>query len=177
MGDAFLKPEESIEIWDVRPGDKIADFGCGSGYFSIPLGKRVGAMGKVYALDIRTEALEATRAKLKLFHLFNIEPARADLERERGSGLKSESVDKILIANILFQAENKDAVVGEAFRVLRSGGTLMAVEWNETKNTAGPALSERIPRDVAERMFQRAGFSLVKEFPAGSHHYGLIFKK
>ncbi len=177
MADAFLNPEESIEAWDVRPGDKVADFGCGAGFFSIPLGRRVGPTGRIYALDIRPEALEATRAKIKLFHLFNIEPARADLERERGSGLKSDSVDKVLIANILFQAEDKNALAGEAHRILKPQGTLMVIEWSEEKNTAGPAVEGRMGKDAAQRLFQRAGFSFYKEFPAGSHHYGLIFKK
>ena len=177
MADAFLKPEESIEVWDVRPGDKVADFGCGAGFFSIPLGQRVGPTGRVYALDIRPEALEATRAKVKLFHLFNIEPTRADLERERGSGLKNESIDKVLIANILFQAENKDMIVREAYRILRPGGTLMVIEWEDGKVTAGPAADGRIQKDGAQRLFQNVGFSFYKEFHAGSHHYGLIFKK
>ena len=107
MAEAFLNPDGVIEAWDVRPGDKVADFGCGAGFFSVPLGSRVGSNGKIYALDIRPEALEATRAKVKLFHIFNIEPSRADLELPRGSGLRDGSVDKVLISNILFQAENK----------------------------------------------------------------------
>ena len=140
--DLFLNPEKIIEEWDIRPGDLIADFGCGAGFFSIPLGKRVGSNGRVYALDIRSEALEAVRAKIKLFHLFNVEPSRADLERERGSGLKSETIDKVIIANILFQAENKKSIAEEAHRILKPGGSIIVIEWNEEK--AGPVLPSKL---------------------------------
>lgn len=178
MPDGFLKPEEALDVWDVRPGDKVADFGCGAGFFSLPLGQRVGPNGKVYALDVRPEALEATRAKIKLFHLFNIEPQRADLEKPRGSGIKDESIDKVLIANILFQAENKSALAEEAFRILKKGGGLMVIEWKEDAVPAGgPALAERVGQDEAKNIFGKTGFSFFKELPAGAHHYELIFNK
>lgn len=178
MPDLFLNPEQAIDVWDVRPGEKIADFGCGAGFFALPLGQRVGPNGKVYALDIRPEALEATRAKIKLFHLFNIEPQRADLEMPRGSGIRDESVDKVLISNILFQAQNKNALAAEASRVLRKGGSLMAMEWSENPSSAGgPSLDHRVGKDEAKKILESAGFSFYKEFSAGSHHYGLIFNK
>lgn len=180
MNEMFLKPEEAIEVWDVRPGDKIADFGCGAGFFSVPLGRRVGSNGKIYALDIRPEALEATRAKVKLFHLFNIEPSRADLELPRGSGIKDESLDKVLISNILFQAEDKNAIAEEARRILKPGGSVMVVEWNDNggpQADGGPSLDHRIGKDEAKKFMQDTGLSFFKEFSAGSSHYGLIFKK
>lgn len=175
--EGFLRPEAVIEEWDVRPGEKIADFGCGPGFFSIPLGRRVGPSGRVYALDIREEALEAARSKIKFFHVYCVETARANLEAPNGSGLRGESVDKVVIANILFQAENKEAVIVEAFRILRPGGTVAVIEWNDLQNTGGPALGERIGEDEAKQLFAKAGFTLVKNFAAGTHHYGLIFSK
>ena len=174
--DLFLNPEKVIEEWDIRPGDIIADFGCGAGFFSIPLGKRLGSNGRVYSLDIRPEALEAVRAKIKLYHLFNIEPSQADLEKERGSGLKSETIDKVIIANILFQAENKKNIVEEAHRILKPGGLAIVLEWNEEEK-AGPVLPNKLHRDEVAEIFKETGLSLVKKFNAGTHHYGLIFKK
>lgn len=175
--EGFLKPDEVIAEWDIRPGERVADFGCGAGFFSLPLGQRVGPSGRVYALDIREEALEATRAKIKLYHFFNVEPVRADLEAPNGSGLKNESADKVIISNILFQAENKKAVAAEAYRILRPGGSVMIIEWSDLKNTGGPSLEERIGEDEARKIFEEAKFEFVKNFDAGTHHYGLVFKK
>lgn len=172
-----MRPQDAIEIWDVRPGEKIADFGCGAGYFSVPLGQRVGTGGRVYALDIRPESLEATRAKAKLFRVYSVETSQANLENAGGSGLREESVNKIIISNILFQTQHKQGLAQEAYRVLKPGGTIMVIEWSEEKNSGGPPLADRVNREEAEKYFLTAGFVFYKEFSAGSHHYGLIFKK
>ena len=177
LSDAFLKPEEALEAWDIRPGDTIADFGCGAGFFSLPMAHRVGAQGKIYAIDVREEALSSARSKIKVFHAFWIDLVRGDLEKANGTGLKDESVDKVLITNILFQVENKKAVLTEAYRILRFDGSVMLVEWDQDKDVKGPVLPGTVNKKEAVRLMTEQGFVLHKECYAGSHHYGLIFKK
>ena len=164
--ELFLNPDSVVDEWDVRPGEIVADFGAGSGFFSVALAKRVGYAGKVYALDVREEALEAVRARAKSFRLLNIDTIKTDLEKERGSTLKNDTVDKIVISNILFQAENKQNIIEEAHRILKPEGLTIAIEWKD-----------KIKKEEVERMFELAGFQKHKEFVSGSHHYGLIFKK
>lgn len=176
LGDSFLKPEDAIESWDIRPGEKIADFGCGAGFFTIPIAQKVGAQGAVYAIDVRQEALGATQTKIKLFRLANVNLIRANLETPRASGLKDASIDKVIITNILFQVDDKNSILLEAFRILKPKGTLLLIEWND-ENKTGPVLPSTINRKEAEKICGGAGFILYKDFFAGSHHYGLIFKK
>ncbi|MEK7560241.1 MAG: class I SAM-dependent methyltransferase [Patescibacteria group bacterium] len=164
--DSFLNPENVVEEFDVRPGEIIADFGAGSGFFSVALAKRVGHTGKVYALDIRAEALEAVKSKAKFYKILNIEPIRANLELSRGSGLKNDIANKVIISNILFQSENKKNIAEEAYRILKPGGNAIVIEWKE-----------KMEKSAAQNLFETVGFSLKKDFSAGSHHYGLIFKK
>lgn len=172
----FLNPNQVLENWDIRPGEKIADFGCGPGFYSIPLGEKVGGNGKIYAFDIRTEALEATRSKVKVFHLFNVEPTQADLEAPRGSGIRDSGVDKVLIANILFQAPDQSAIIDEALRIIRPGGSLLIVEWNDN-DASHPIPSSAVNKEEIKSLILSKGLDLTKEFPAGAHHYALIFSK
>ncbi|OHA04349.1 MAG: hypothetical protein A2934_04255, partial [Candidatus Sungbacteria bacterium RIFCSPLOWO2_01_FULL_47_10] len=132
---------------------------------------------KVYALDIQKEALSLIRARAKIEHLLNIETVRADLELPRGSKLKDESADFVLISNILFQAEKKNEIIAESFRVLKPGGRLAIFEWDQSASTGGPPMRLRIPPNTAKTFAQNAGFALDREFSAGSHHYGFIFRK
>lgn len=126
----FLEPEKIVPFFGLKPGDHVADFGAGHGYFTIPLARLVGGDGAVYAIDIQQPALDVIRAKASQEHLLNIEYVWADLETLRGSRLKDQFIDFVLIANILFQVENKLGLMQEAYRVLRQGGRMALVEWS-----------------------------------------------
>jgi len=177
MAEKFLEPAVALDSWDIRPGEAVADFGCGSGFFAVVLGQRVGPKGTVYALDVRQEALDITKTKTKIFQLSNIQLIRADLESPRGSGIKDQAVDKVLITNVLFQAEDKGAILQEAYRILKDGGSLLMIEWDSETPGAKPKLPTVISKKEAERVITQIGFHLQKECSAGSHHYGLVFKK
>lgn len=173
----FIDPEEVVKVLDILPGMKVADFGAGAGFYTLPIAKRVGASGKVFALDIRKEALEVIRSKAREGRLLNIEAIWSDLEAKEGSHLKENSADLIIASNILFQVENKSSIAQEAFRILKPGGRIVLVEWDEEKKSFGPPLAHLVNRQEAEQIFLKAGFAFEKEFNAGEHHYGLILKK
>lgn len=174
---AFLEPERIVKSFGLEKGDYVADFGAGHGYFVIPLARTVGGDGKVYALDIQKEVLEIIRAKAKLAHLLNIETVWADLDEPQGSKLKDRFIDFVLIANILFQAEKKDALLTEAFRVLREGGRLAVIEWDADSGNLGPPRESRLKKEEAKTLALKAGFAQDREFAAGDQHYGLLFNK
>lgn len=173
----FLEPERIVRYFGLDRGDYAADFGAGHGYFTIPMARAVGGEGRVYALDIQKAALDIIRSKAKLEHLLNIDLIWTDLDMPRGSKLKDKFLDFVLVSNILFQMERKDRLLEETFRVLREKGTLAVVEWDETSTPLGPALGLRAKKADAMRLAKDAGFQLDREFEAGSHHYGLLFRK
>ena len=115
----FLNPNEVLNQLELREDMIAADFGCGSGGWVIPLAKKLEE-GKVYAIDILEESLSALKSKAQLEKVSNIETVRVDLEK--GSGLGDSSLDLVLATNLLFQVENKNAIMGEIKRVLKKGG-------------------------------------------------------
>lgn len=172
----FLDPEKLVERLAISPGMAVADFGSGSGFFSIPLGRAVGKQGKVFAIDVVPQASEAVSSRSRLEGLLQIETIRADLEQPDGSKLSGESIDLVLVANILFQAKKKDAVLEEANRILKQGGRLIMVEWRPD-SPFGPEKTARVSPDEAKRLAAGAGFRLQEEFAGGPHHYVLVFEK
>ena len=48
-----------------KPGDRVLDFGCGSGFFTRAFAKRVGENGKVFSVDLQEEMLAIVRKKME----------------------------------------------------------------------------------------------------------------
>jgi FkbM family methyltransferase len=173
----FVRPEETIKMFDLEPGMVVADFGCGSGHYTIAAAKRVGEKGRVYALDIQKDLLQAMKSTVELNNLKNIEIIWADLDLSQGSRLADNSVDFVIISNILFQAENRQQITKEALRILKDGGGVAVIEWDREGGKTGPLLEKRVAKEEARNIFLEQGFKLEKEFQPGDNHYGLIFKK
>lgn len=171
---AFLEPEKVLDEIELRDDMIAAEFGCGSGGFIIPLAKRLEG-GRVYGLDIQEEALSALKGKLDREGLANVEVKRCDIEAPEGSTLPANSLDLVLIPNVLFQVEDKEQVLKEAVRVLREGGKILVVDWLP-KAPIGPK-EGRISPDELKEIAKELKLKLEKEFEAGKYHYGLVFAK
>lgn len=172
----FLNPDKIVSAFGVEEGMSVADFGCGSGYFTILLGKQVGESGRVYALDIQDSALDAVKNKAGVAGIQNIETRRANLETLGSSGLADDSQDVVLLANILFQSSKKADILKESKRVLKEGGRLIVIDWRRGSGGFGPPNDIRT-EDVSMRVLvSEAGFLYEDQIDAGQFHYGLIFK-
>lgn len=175
--NTFVDPQGVLNQLSIGSGQKVADFGCGSGYFTFEFAKRVGSEGQVFALDILPSALEAVESRAKLLGLQNVSTKRANLEREQGSTFLAESVDWVVIKDILLQNQDKKAILGEAFRILRPGGHVLVMEWNPDEALVGPEHKLRIAKGELQKMVAEAGFSVEKELSVGAFHYAFVLKK
>lgn len=173
----FLNPDEIIGQLEIALGAQIADFGCGTGFFSIALAKKVGSAGKVFALDIMPQALESVAGRAELSGLTNVVTKRANLEKENGSKLESASLDWVILKDILFQNKDKKVILQEVYRVLKPGGNLLIAEWNETFQGIGPAMELRIKKEDLQKMSAEEKMIFSKEIQAGKFHYACVFKK
>lgn len=170
----FLDPQSLLDKLGIKEGMLVADFGSGAGHFAILIARKVGMQGTVYAIDIQKGPIESVRSNSKLQGLTNVQAIRGDLEREKGSTLSEKSIDIVFCANVLFQVKNRSAVIREAKRVLKKKGKLVIIEWR-VEASWGPQVHTRLSREDFVTLAEKEGFILEKEFPAGSHHYGLAF--
>jgi ubiquinone/menaquinone biosynthesis C-methylase UbiE len=174
---SFINPEEVIDQMDLQLGSQVADFGCGTGYFSLPLAKKLKEDGTVYAIDILKEKLEAVESQAKLSGLSNVVTKRVNLEKLGGSQFADESLDWVIIKDMLFQNKDKKVVFEEAKRVLKPEGKILLVEWDDKDFSVGPKRELRIPRESMNDLINQAGLTIIKELTTGNFHYGLILSK
>lgn len=173
----FLKPELLVNEFGLAPGMSAADFGSGSGYFTILMAQRVGKEGRVYALDIMESALDSVREKAKAAGVENIELIRTNLEVLGSSGLSDQSQDIVLLANILFQSDKKSEIIKEAKRVLKDSGTLVIIDWKKGAGGFGPPDNLRTDGSAMRSLAVGEGLIFDRVFDAGQFHFGIVFKK
>ncbi len=158
---------------DSRVGD-VAEFGCGYGTFTIPVAKVI--QGVIYALDIEPEMVRATNEEAKKYGLDNVKTLVRDFMTE-GSGLGDESVDYVMLFNIL-HLENPDALLSESRRILRKGGRLGIIHWNYDPQTPrGPSMDIRPKPEQCIEWAVKTGFIDPERFDLKPYHYGIIMSK
>lgn len=173
----FSDPIKNIEQCGIQAGMEIADFGSGSGHYSLAAAKALISTGRVYAIDIQQDLLTKLKNTATREGLYNIEVVWGNIEKPNGTKLKDNSIDLVLLSNIMFQVENKDGVIKEVKRVLRGGGRALVVDWTDSFGNMGPHPEVVFKKNDAMNSFSKYGFHLDREILAGAHHYGLIFKK
>jgi len=116
----FRNKKAEVLLTGAKRGDVILDYGCGIGFNTIPAAEIVGEEGTVYALDIHPLAVKAVEKKIRKKGLKNVKTILSGLN----TGLPDESVDVVLLYNVLPMVKNRPALIKELYRVLKPGGVL-----------------------------------------------------
>ena len=103
----------------LEPGQIVLDLGSGGGIDVLLSARRVGPAGKVYGVDMTDEMLALARENQRKAGATNVEFLKGTIE---AIPLPDQSVDVIISNCVINLSTDKDAVLREAFRVLKPGG-------------------------------------------------------
>jgi ubiquinone/menaquinone biosynthesis C-methylase UbiE len=173
----FMDPNIIISQLGISKGAVVADFGCGSGYFSLPLAQLVGEEGVVHALDILPQAIETVESKAKMMGLNNVIAERVNLEKVGGSKLSDGSVDWVILKDMLFQNQQKEIILREVNRVLKPDGKVFVAEWEKNNLSVGPDQTLRMAKEDLNKLLQDNKFKIEKEINVGNFHYSVMASK
>lgn len=170
--EPFLNPEDVVESFSLKEGEKVIDFGAGSGFWTIPMAKKVGKKGHVFVVDARKENLAVIKNKANREGLENLSYYIAPYEcTEMPITTK---VDLILFSN-LFSIINTDKIVFKQLKKISKKNTrLVVIEWKK-EAVIGPKKEDRIDPGEVISNAEKAGFNFRCTLSAGSQHTGLLF--
>jgi len=163
------KPDEVIKVMGLKPGDVVADIGCGTGYFSRRMAKAVAPEGKVYGVEIQPEFLEMLKSKCADEKITNIVPV---LGAENDPKLPKESVDWMLLVDVYHEFQQPQPMLARMRESLKPAGKIALLEYRGEGDTARHIKAEHrmtVKQVLAE--WNAAGFELVdlQEFLPAQH--------
>ncbi|MBK9385745.1 MAG: PQQ-binding-like beta-propeller repeat protein [Planctomycetes bacterium] len=119
-------PEQLLGQLGLREGMTVADLGCGNGFHALRIARRIGAGGRVLAVDLQPEMLrllEALAAKEQLENIRTIECESFDPH------LPPRSCDLILMVDVYHELSHPEPVLRRVREALKPGGRLALVEF------------------------------------------------
>jgi ubiquinone/menaquinone biosynthesis C-methylase UbiE len=115
----MFNPRDIVKKFSIREGSIVADLGVGYGHYAYVLSEMVGENGKVFAVDIQKDLLSRLKKESEEKGIKNIEILWGDVEVSGGTKIRQNSIDSLVISNVLSQIESKTGLVDECRRILK----------------------------------------------------------
>jgi arsenite methyltransferase len=171
--DEWQQPEQVIAALAIRPGDRVADLGSGSGYFTLRLAPAVGPDGKVYAVDVDEEMNEYLRQRVAEAGLANVDVI---LGRFEDPLLPDGGVDLVLIVDTYHHLEDRPAYFRNLRRDLAPGGRIAVIDYDGRKGWFVRLMGHTTPREELLREMAEAGYEVAQEFDFIDRQSFVIFR-
>ena len=153
--------KKTLEHIGIKSGQRVLDFGCGEGNYTIPAARIVSKRGLVYGLDKDKDVLDKLMAKAKSLGLKNVRTSA--ISEESKIGLENETIDVVLLYDVLHyyyypRQKERRKLLREVYRVLKPGA-ILSLYPTHLESDRKPNLA-KVEREIAE-----ANFHLDHEYP------------
>ena len=175
--EVYACRDQIVDALQLKPGDRMADIGTGTGLFLEPLADAVGSSGKVFATDISMVFLEHVRNRVKENSWGQVQPILSGM---RTTALLEDSIDVAFTCDVYHHFEYHEDMLRSIHSALRPGGTLVIVDFERIPGVTREWLLEhvRAPKETVIAEVTAAGFQLETEVPIEGfeENYLLRFK-
>jgi SAM-dependent methyltransferase len=168
-GSISLGCGNPLLLADLRPGETVLDLGSGGGLDVLLSARRVSPGGHAYGVDMTEEMLELANSNRARSGLENATFLKGTIEQVP---LPDDSVDVVISNCVINLAEDKGAVIREAWRLLKPGGRLAVSDMVELKplpagvkkavDAWAGCVSGTIAIDRYRQLLQEVGFQAVE---------------
>lgn len=169
-----------MEFIDLKPTQVVADLGAGPGYFTFRFAQKVGASGKIYAIDTVQEHLKNITSTAKQTGIKNVEVVHTD---GRTLGLANKKVDAVFMCSLY---HNIYAMTAEAERTellesikaaLNDDGVLYLLDNGLVPPNTLPYHGPYIDKELLITQLSGYGFKLIANQQPIAQRYLLAFQK
>lgn len=165
-----FSPEQLFSKIPLQQSDNVLDFGAGTGYFTLPLAKKV--TGHVYAMDLDQSMLDIIASKAMEENITNIRPLHAGSD---GIPLPDASADLVIASLVLHEIKPLAPTLDAIRNVLKKGGYLVCIELQPKGEPLHAA--PRITAAGMEEAITTAGLRITEKFFPAASLYVMIAQK
>jgi predicted methyltransferase len=172
--DAEENSAKLLQSLELTPGQCVCDFGCGNGFYTLPMAQAVGPRGAVYAVDIQREMLELLDKRASPMGLKNLTPV---LATEDDPGLPPAKFDLVLMVDVYHEIADPAAVLATVRASLKSTGRLAVVEFRAEDPDVPIRPLHKMSQAQVLREIPPNGFKLVGQFDELPWQHVLFFAR
>ena len=162
-----------IKSMGLKPQDRVADIGAGSGYFTFRMATLV-PQGKVYAVDISPQMLGIVRSRIRQNQISNVIPVQSTI---KNTMLEEESVDVVLIVDAYHEFSHPREMALSINRALSENGRLILIEYRAEDPSVMIKPLHKMTQKQAKAEMQAVGFKWEKTLDLLPQQHFMVFRK
>ena len=162
-----------LEALAVRPGQVICDMGCGNGFYTLELARRVGPRGTVYAVDIQPEMLRMLAERAAAEKLANVRPVLGTAIDPR---LPAAAVDLVLCVDVYHEFSHPEAMLRRIRGSLKPDGRLVLAEFRGEDPAVPIKPEHKMTKRQIRAELEPEGFAVAREFDRLPWQHLLFFR-
>ena len=162
-----------IEALAIRPGQTVCDMGCGNGFYTLELARRVGPRGRVYAVDVQPEMLRMLVRRLADEGIRNVKPVLGTAIDPR---LPKGEVDVVLCIDVYHEFSHPEAMLARIRESLAPGGRLVLAEFRGEDPAVPIKPLHKMTKAQVRAELEPSGFTLAREFDRLPWQHLLFFE-
>lgn len=174
--EEFQKPQQVMDAFELKPGMKVADIGCGSGYFTVKIASEIGPEGKVWAIDAWQDMLDYLDRRVQIEGLENVELVKVERDDPM---IPDGSADLILMVDVYHYIKDRVAYGKVIRKDLAPGGRLIVLDYipkSLEERPWGPPPSQHMSEEELTADLEKAGFKKVKQHDFLPEQYFVIYE-
>jgi ubiquinone/menaquinone biosynthesis C-methylase UbiE len=157
----------------IRPGQVLCDMGCGNGFYTLELARRVGPRGLVYAVDIQPEMLQMLAERLVREGIRNVRPVLGTPIDPR---LPPGELDLVLCVDVYHEFSHPEAMLGRIRESLKPDGLLVLAEFRGEDPAVPIKPLHKMTKQQVRAELEPAGYALERQFDRLPWQHLLFFK-
>ena len=165
-----LDIERAMDAAGVAPGMTVGEAGAGDGYFTLPMARRVGSEGAVYANDISKRALTSLAANAKREQLANVHTVEGAVDDPL---FPRKDLDLIVVVHAFHDFSRPVEWLVNAKKYLKPGGAVAIIDIDPSQ---GSRNSHFWPRERILEYATSAGFEKTKLVDDISKHLIIVLR-